>query len=213
MRRAFTLVELLVAIAIMAILGGVVLSALPGLRQRADQADALAKIRTMGSAVLNYPADHDGRLPPLWPGQVLEYTEGRGGRIVTECAEYLGIDPGGGSYLVAPLMPRAYARLTEPQDKKAMRVYVMNTALTNNGNVIKPFGSIATGGKPPTNNKSIAALASAGGLWMMSTADQMQANVAGASWQNNAPARPPLGNKRAIFRFDGGCELPDISAP
>ena len=87
MCRAFTLVELLVAIAIIAILAGLALTALPAMRQRADQADALAKIRTMGSAVLTYPADHDGRLPPLWPGQVLEYQAGRGGRIVTECPD------------------------------------------------------------------------------------------------------------------------------
>lgn len=213
MRKGFTLVELLVAIAIIAILAGLAMSALPGVRHRAESADALAKIRTMGAAVLNYPADHNGRLPSLWPGQVLEYQEGRGGRIVTECADYLGIASEKGNHLVTPLMPRAYARLAEPADKTALRVYVMNTAVTNNGNVIKPFGSMTTAGNPPTGNTTMTALAAAGGLWMMSTADQLQENVAAAPWKNNAPAQPPLRTKRAVFRFDGGCELSEVVLP
>jgi len=210
---AFSLVELLVAIGIVAVLAAMTLPIVPSMMRNADRADAVAKIRTMGTAVLQYAPDHVGLLPPLFPGQVLEYEEGRGGRIVTECAAYLGIEEQSGKYLVTPLMPRAYARLDEPKDKNAMRVYVMNTAITNNGTVINPFGRVTTPGKPPTGNSTLASLAGAGNPWMMSTADQKQPNVASAPWRNNTPPEPPLENKRAVFRFDGAGELQEIDAP
>lgn len=213
MRGAFTLVELLVTIAVVAVLAALATGTVPGLIGRTDGADALAKIRQMGAAVLHYPADHNGVLPPLFPGQVLEYEEGRGGRIVTECAAYLGIENTAGRYLVTSLMPRAYARLDEPKDKNAMRVYVMNTAVTNSGMVANPFGRVTTPGLPPTGNTSFAAVAGAGPIWMMSTADQQQPNVGGAPWRNNTPNTPPLGNKRAVFRFDGAGELVMTNQP
>ena len=213
MRGAFTLVELLVTIAMVAVLAALAAGTVPGLIGRADGADALAKIRQMGAAVLHYPADHNGVLPPLFPGQVLEYEEGRGGRIVTECAAYLGVENQSGKYLVTSLMPRAYARLDEPKDKNAMRVFVMNTAITNKGTVINPFGRVTTSGKPPTGNTPLASLAGAGNPWMMSTADQKQPNVASAPWRSNTPKEPPLGNKRAVFRFDGAGELVMIEQP
>jgi prepilin-type N-terminal cleavage/methylation domain-containing protein len=213
MRAAFTLIELLVTIAIIAVLASVAAGVVPGMIARADSADALAKIRQMGAAVLHYPSDHNGFLPPLFPGQVLEYEEGRGGRIVTECADYLGIGERGGKYLVTPLMPRAYGRLPEPKDKSTMRVYVMNTAITNGPTVLNPFGRVTSPGKPPTGNITLSSLAGAGSVWMMSTADQKQPNVAGAPWKNNAPTEPPLGNKRAIFRFDGAAELIEVETP
>ena len=213
MRGAFSVVELLVTIAVIAVLAAMAVGVAPGLLARADSADALAKIRQMGAAVLHYPADHNGFLPPLFPGQVLEYEEGRGGRIVTECAAYLGIGAVSAKFLVTQLMPRAYAKLAEPKDKNTMRVYVMNTAITNNGTVINPFGRVTTPGKPPTGNSTLASLAGAGNPWMMSTADQKQPNVASAPWRNNTPPEPPLENTRAIFRFDGAGELQEIDAP
>ena len=209
-RAAFTLIELLATIAIVAVIAGVAAGVMPGMIARADSADALAKIRQMGSAVLHYPSDHNGFLPPLFPGQVLEYEEGRGGRIVTECAAYLGIEERAGKYLVAPLMPRAYGRLAEPKDKNALRVYVMNTAITNGAAVLNPFGRVTSPGRPPTGNIPLGALAGAGSPWMMSTADQKQPNVAAAPWKNNAPEDPPLGNQRAVFRFDGAAELVEV---
>lgn len=207
MRAAFTIAELLVTIAIIAMLAATVGGVVPGLLGRADSADALAKIRQMGTAVLQYPADHRGSLPPLFPGQVLEYEQGRGGRIVTECANYLDIEPNAGKFLVTRFVPRAYGRVDEPEDQNALRVYVMNTAITNDGAVISPFGRVTKAGQPPTGTASLGSMSGASGTWMMSTADQQHPNVAGAPWRNNTPAKSPLGDKRAVFRFDGSADL------
>jgi prepilin-type N-terminal cleavage/methylation domain-containing protein len=210
---AFTLVELLVTLTILGVLAVLAVAVVPAVTARADRADALAKIRTMGTAVLQYTPDHGGLLPPLFPGQVLEYERGRGGRIVTECTAYLGLPAEPARYLAVQLMPRAYARLDAPADKNALRVYVMNTAVTNRGAVVNPFGRVTTPGQPPTANTPLATLAGAEAVWMMSTADQGQANVAAAPWRTNTPARPPLGEVRALFRFDGSAGLVPVDGP
>jgi prepilin-type N-terminal cleavage/methylation domain-containing protein len=208
---AFTLVELLVTLTILGVLAVLAVAVVPSVTARAERADALAKIRTMGTAVLQYTPDHGGLLPPLFPGQVLEYERGRGGRIVTECAAYLGLPAEPARYLAVQLMPRAYARLDAPADKNALRVYVMNTAVTNRGAVVNPFGRVTTPGQPPTANTPLAALAGTEAAWMMSTADQTQPAVAAAPWKNNTPLRPPLGDVRAVFRFDGSAGLAPLS--
>jgi prepilin-type N-terminal cleavage/methylation domain-containing protein len=211
--RAFTIVELLVVIAIVVVLAGLAVTTMPGLMERAARADALAKTRTMGQAVLHYVPDHAGKLPALFPGQVLEYEPGRGGRIVTECTDYLGINQAEGKYVVTSLMPRAYARQTMPANPAQMRVWVMNGTMTNKEGITYPFGSVTTPGQPPTGNRTLAAVPHITLQWMISTADQEQPNVEAASWKANAPPKPPLGNVRAVFRFDGSAGLVNISQP
>lgn len=208
--HGFSLIELLVALAVIGVLVVLTASVLPGLKQRADRADALARLRTMGHATLLYVPDHGGRLPPLFPGQVLEFEEGRGGRIVTECADYLGLGGREGSFLVTHLMPRTYARLTEPADKSTMRVFVMNTTVTTGDSILNPFGRVVTGGQPPVGTLPLSALVEASGTWMISTADQTQPAVAAAPWRANAPEDPPLGDRRAVFRFDGSAGLVEV---
>lgn len=62
-RRAFSLVELLVAIAIVAILVGLVITQAPRWFERARVAESTNNLKQIGSAVFLYVADHDGALP------------------------------------------------------------------------------------------------------------------------------------------------------
>jgi prepilin-type N-terminal cleavage/methylation domain-containing protein len=211
--RAFSLPEVLVALAIIAVLAGTAAVAWEGAMRQADRADAVAKIRLMGTAVLQYAGDHGGTLPPLFPGQVLEYEEGRGGRIVTECVSYLGLPSRAGRYLAEGLMPRAYDRVRQPADPATMRVYVMNSPMTNGTETLTPFGRVVTSGQPPVGAVSLARVAARPVAWMMSTADRGHPNVAAAPWKASAPADPPLGDVRAVFRFDGTGRLEKISGP
>jgi general secretion pathway protein G len=62
-RRAFTLVELLVVIAVIAILAAVLFPVFARAKDRASQAQCLSNLRQLGLGIQNYQDDWDGRFP------------------------------------------------------------------------------------------------------------------------------------------------------
>lgn len=60
---AFTLVELLVALAILALLAGLVVPAVSGALNRAKATECFTRMRQLGTAVLLYTQDNQGRFP------------------------------------------------------------------------------------------------------------------------------------------------------
>lgn len=77
-KKAFTLAELLVAIAIISVLVVIGLSAIRTITQRSRSTSCLSNMRNLGAIVLNYSADHNGDLLP-----VVIYTTSVGGAGTT----------------------------------------------------------------------------------------------------------------------------------
>lgn len=202
--RAFSLIEILAAVAIVSTLAVLAVGAVSGLRSQADRADALTRLRTLGQAIHRHVGDHDGALPgPLWPGQVLEYDPQRDGRLVRELADYLGIERRETSYVVESMIPRAVRRNPPAGALRDLRVYVMNAELTVDDETHRPFGSLTV--TPPVSPMKLAALPSLPPeeRWMVSEADQLHPAVAGASWKAHTAPAPVHGTVRAALRFDG----------
>src|SRR4051812_30841311 len=64
LRRAFTLVELLVVIGIIALLISILLPALSKARESSNTVKCLANLRSFGQAAMNYAADNQGYMVP-----------------------------------------------------------------------------------------------------------------------------------------------------
>lgn len=64
---AFTLVELLVVVAILGALVGIALPAMRGVRQSAQKAECMSNLRSIGLATQTYMNTHDGLLPYALP--------------------------------------------------------------------------------------------------------------------------------------------------
>lgn len=63
--RAFTLIELLMVIAIIALLASLTMPAIQGVRQRADSTACMSNLRQIGVAVNLYVNDHDHMFPEV----------------------------------------------------------------------------------------------------------------------------------------------------
>jgi len=62
----FTLTEVLVSLAVIAVLASILIVALRGARERAQDMESLSDMRQVSIAVLDYAADNRGHLPPLF---------------------------------------------------------------------------------------------------------------------------------------------------
>lgn len=153
-RRAFTLVELLTVIGIIAVLAGLLFPVFQGVREDGRRAACASNLRQIGMAVSQYMADYDGGFPPplqraprlSWAGFVQPYVRNW---QVFRCPNLVEAGLGGRSVWAPPL--------NVPSNLSVWPAYGWNL------NYLAPaqadcsdFHKAFDGSGPPTNEAQVA---------------------------------------------------------
>lgn len=198
-RRAFSLVELLVVLGLVALLVGLTLPLWNRSRQLADRATALSQMRQIGLALFQSVADRDGILPgPMKSGQGAVYSSSATDRLATALGPYLGVDDPMSDQVLDTFLPPAFVRRLGSAAASA-NPFVMNiSARDPSGQSLKPWGSTASPVAPPMR---LAAVSPA--VWALCDADQLNPLVIGQPWASRTPHDIVHGSERLALYFDG----------
>ena len=96
--NAFTLIELLIVVAVIAILAALLFPALAGAKKQANDAKCVSNLRQLGVAIVGYTADHSGMLPgpsTAGVGRALQSTQKT--QLIYFLQPYLGLPVATGS--------------------------------------------------------------------------------------------------------------------
>jgi prepilin-type N-terminal cleavage/methylation domain-containing protein len=215
-RQAFSLVELLVVMAIIGILAALLLPVLAAAKERALRSQCVNNLKQLGEATQMYADDHGNQLPgPCWLGLYEEYDNVDFTRMPYYIAPYMGLPAASTAPHAAPLArcPSA-ARHWKPAPAGTPQMcnyvplsYMAAVEITNvaSGKVSRPFGYPYT--QPPFNEatneppKRLNEIYNPTLSWALTDVDQENGKPA-AYYYDYLPETPAHGTLRNELFFD-----------
>jgi prepilin-type N-terminal cleavage/methylation domain-containing protein len=215
-KRAFTLVEMLVVIAIIGILASLLLTALSQAKEKGYRTQCLNNFKQLALGIQMYADDHGDQLPgPVWQGFWEAYDNVDSKRLSYYIASYMGL-PAPQSTPQTNLMARCPSAAkhwqgadpdTPPMSTDMPVSYIASTAVTNinSGAVSWPFGYPYSA--PPFNKDTNAApkllrdIYNPSLSWALTDADQENAGPH-AAYYPYLPTTPTHGSVREELFFD-----------
>lgn len=215
LKRAFTLIELMVVVAIIGILSALLLAALSRAKEKAYRAQCVNNLKQLGLGIQMYADDHHDQLPgPVWQGLCENYDNLDNTRILYYTAAYTGLPTPSLTPHYAPLArcPSAARRWTDANSNTSLMArdrplsYIVALYVTNNnsGVVTRPFGYPYSA--PPYTSedeapKRMHEIANSSLSWAIVDADQQNASSKGP-YYSFLPTTPAHVTVRNTLYFD-----------
>ncbi len=219
-RLAFTLIELLTVIAVIAILASLIIAGVGKVRTTVMKSQGSSNMRQIGAAVLMYSNEHGGYLPgPSGLGLVPYFRNPGETNLSVFIAPYLDVPldtpRGENGVVMVPAMvcPGAEAVLDQEEGELPPPYYVQSYDLDIPRGRI--FGAQEYGNSEATTGwmlTRIEELGSPASTWMLTNLDQQlptdmptsrSGSVTASGWFSRLPEKPVWGDTRMRLYLDG----------
>lgn len=213
-KNAFTMVELLVVIAVIGILAALLLPALAAAKERAWRTICVNNFKQVGTAIQLFADEYDDQLPgPIWQGVYEAYDDQDTTRLPFYIATHLGqpapsLTPRSLALARCPSAARHWTAAptgTPPMNLHQPLSYITSVQITTDqGFLSRPFGypnSQLPSGNVDEAPKKLREIANPSGSWAMTDADQGNASLGGV-YYDLLPKKPAHGRVRNQLFFD-----------
>ncbi len=209
-QSAFSLVELLVVIAVIAILAAMLLPAMARAKQKAGQINCISNLRQIGHALQMYLEDNNDFLPgPLWNGMQASYQSDSTEEMLFYIGSaYLAVPaPSDGesrivNVAVCPGYLRAAPALSSISDMEGRICYLLNPDVDpNTGPRVPAFGYPAPE-RLPLKYSQLNQYGSHASIYAITDVDKLNVPDPSVTWWTDLPYKPSHGNSRNELFFD-----------
>jgi len=208
-KSGFSLLELLCAIAVLAILVSILIPTLGSMKKRSNQIVCSNNLRSLGTAIHLYANEHSGRLPgPLYAGQYTYFPALDKYQLMAHIKEYIEINliKGDRDRIKTMVCPAYESQI----DSEGARHYILNVGRVplTNGTKDQVFGypgSDSTG-REVNLPKRLNQIIEPNKSWAIKDLDQVDY----PGYSSDTPEQPVHGESRNVLYFDGHIEAVPI---
>lgn len=204
-RSGFTLVELLITIAIIIVLAALSFIGFGRMSQAASAATMTSSLRQVGTTIASYAQDNGDKLPgPLHLGQRPIYRSSPQTHLAYHLRAYLAP---GRDFEERELVPNLSSRMWRKNSPTPSGISLLSQQDVDPDPRVSrnPWGYAGAGANDPNRQPiTMAKLFSYEPLpWAIIEADREHPLVGSAGWRTEMPEKPVHGNYRLALNFDG----------